>query len=260
MSNKSLSWQVKDTLHMQTLQVQPTTESQPLIVQDYTEKSIAVFGDTKPWAANLKALGGKFNGNLRGQPGWIFQKTKQAEVAQFVAQANARMIQPNVGPTANPYQVATPQMVPANYVQPAMTPQAAFAQLSVAQPTTQLAQPRITAPKPYAQLPTQPAAVTFPNMFTAGDGLAYQVIIYTVPVPSLGQRVTLRVGSGENTTDYGYVVSAINSTAPIDDIYITQVFPEGTDPETVPSISQAIIMKGKWQIFCMQGENSLIFH
>lgn len=42
------------------------------ITENYTDKSFAVFGDTKSHIEKLKSLGGKFNKNLRGQVGWIF--------------------------------------------------------------------------------------------------------------------------------------------------------------------------------------------
>ena len=65
-----------------------------LILEQYTDKSIAVFGNTLTWAANLKILGGKFNGNLKGRPGWIFPKTKEESIGEFVNSANEGIIQP----------------------------------------------------------------------------------------------------------------------------------------------------------------------
>lgn len=43
---------------------------------DYSEKAIAVIGDTKPIKDKLKELGGKFNFRLSCGAGWIFPKTK----------------------------------------------------------------------------------------------------------------------------------------------------------------------------------------
>lgn len=54
-------------------------------VERYSEKSIAVYD---PWSANLAALGGAFNVNLRGRPGWIFPRTKEQELIQYLAQTN----------------------------------------------------------------------------------------------------------------------------------------------------------------------------
>ncbi|CAH6419974.1 Hypothetical protein HVR_LOCUS1031 [uncultured virus] len=261
----------------------------------YSEKSIAVFGDTKPWAANLRALGGKFNGNLGGRPGWIFQRAKEGELMQFIVNANAGVIQAAPQPTT----VAQPTMVPQGFMQPAMTPQDAMARLTIAQPALpQAATPTIpfpqvplpgtlptiqpivrgavtpqltlavnvpkplspTIPKPFVPLPTQPTVVNHPNLFTAGDGLAYQVVMYTLPLPQVNQRVTLSIG--ENNIEYR--VSAMEKTSPpYDSILITRLpaedVPQVEDAEEQPT-SKAILMNGEWKVFCMQDEHRLIFH
>lgn len=49
-------------------------------IVDYSEKAIAVTGDTKAVKDQLKKLGGKFNGKLSCGPGWIFSKKKEAEI------------------------------------------------------------------------------------------------------------------------------------------------------------------------------------
>lgn len=51
-----------------------------LQIVDYSEKAIAVIGDTKQVKDELKALGGKFNFRLTCGAGWIFSKTKESEV------------------------------------------------------------------------------------------------------------------------------------------------------------------------------------
>jgi len=61
---------------------EPTATSAGVEVLDYSEKAVAVFGDTRPLKDQLKALGGRFNPYLThpttGQrtPGWIFPKSK----------------------------------------------------------------------------------------------------------------------------------------------------------------------------------------
>ena len=56
---------------------------------NYSEKSIAVIGDTREHKDNLKRLGGKFNMNLtitgEKQPGWVFPKTQQSVVDNFLS-------------------------------------------------------------------------------------------------------------------------------------------------------------------------------
>jgi hypothetical protein len=60
------------------------------IIEDYSEKAIAVFGDTKPISERLGAIqGSKFNPCLRGvgenkRPGWIFPKTRRSEVESLL--------------------------------------------------------------------------------------------------------------------------------------------------------------------------------
>lgn len=57
-------------------------------IVDYSEKAIAVFGDTKPLKDKLKALGGRFNPFLinsgEKMAGWIFPKTKSLELSQLL--------------------------------------------------------------------------------------------------------------------------------------------------------------------------------
>ena len=54
------------------------------IIVDYSEKALAVFGDTRPIKDLLKALGGRFNPKLTHEgtkkAGWIFSKSKEQEL------------------------------------------------------------------------------------------------------------------------------------------------------------------------------------
>ena len=51
-------------------------------VIDYSEKAIAIVGDTKPLKDILKALGGRFNFRLTCGAGWIFPKNKQPQIIE----------------------------------------------------------------------------------------------------------------------------------------------------------------------------------
>jgi len=54
-------------------------------VQDYSEKSFAVFGsETKTHKEKLKELGGKFNASLKCGPGWIFPMARKKDVLAFI--------------------------------------------------------------------------------------------------------------------------------------------------------------------------------
>lgn len=66
-----------------------------LNIIDYSDKSIVVFGsNTKTFKEQLKALGGRFNPNLKvrdgfeGGVGWIFSNKNRDTVLQFIEQAN----------------------------------------------------------------------------------------------------------------------------------------------------------------------------
>lgn len=51
---------------------------------DYSEKAIAVIGDTKEVKEQLKSLGGRFNPRLSCGAGWIFSKSKREQVAAML--------------------------------------------------------------------------------------------------------------------------------------------------------------------------------
>ena len=63
---------------------EPKNETNNIELVDYSEKAIAVFGETYEIREELKKLGGKFNRNLKGRAGWIFPKSRQNEVADII--------------------------------------------------------------------------------------------------------------------------------------------------------------------------------
>ena len=56
------------------------TTKKSLRLVDYSEKAVALFGDTKDFSEELKRIGGYFNPRLRGGMGWIFPKKKKEEL------------------------------------------------------------------------------------------------------------------------------------------------------------------------------------
>jgi hypothetical protein len=56
------------------------TKTGEVSVIEYSEKAIAVIGDTYPIKEKLKEAGGKFNKFLSCGAGWIFPKTKLTEL------------------------------------------------------------------------------------------------------------------------------------------------------------------------------------
>lgn len=72
-------------------------ESKEMEVVDYSEKAIAVFGDTKSIKDQLKELGGRFNPSLNyngeKRAGWIFSKKKADEVRNLMASEKVESVE-----------------------------------------------------------------------------------------------------------------------------------------------------------------------
>lgn len=60
------------------------TKFEDISIEQYSERSIVVYGDTRKYKEDLKKLGGKYNSRLNGKPGWIFPKTKEGDVNRFI--------------------------------------------------------------------------------------------------------------------------------------------------------------------------------
>ena len=68
-------------------------------IKEYSEKAIAVFGDTKPFSNELKDIGGKFNPSLTytendKRPGWIYSKKMADKVRELIEKINAGVVKP----------------------------------------------------------------------------------------------------------------------------------------------------------------------
>ena len=66
----------------------PETVTGDFIIVDYSEKALAVFGDTRPIKNRLLAIGGRFNTKLTHKgiktAGWVFSKLKEQEVRSLL--------------------------------------------------------------------------------------------------------------------------------------------------------------------------------
>jgi hypothetical protein len=64
------------------------SETTDFLIVDYSQKALAVFGNTRPMKEELKALGGRFNPKLTHKgtkkAGWIFSKSKEQEVRNLL--------------------------------------------------------------------------------------------------------------------------------------------------------------------------------
>jgi len=228
--------------------------------EHYTDNSIAVFGDTKTWKDELKNLGGRYNPSLRGRAGWIFPKTKEQELVNFVAQINSGNIKPQ--PQHPPqYQQPLLQPVPLNFNQPSMHPTDAFKRLSLFKPlineeskvNTLLNNPlrdysinqRELLKQPTTNVQTFQSNLTFPNVFTAADGFTYQIIMITTIVPVVGQTLSIAI----NDTSTDYQISAVKTTYPFDNAVIKN------DSEEF----EINIVNGQWKIKSITDEHSITF-
>lgn len=84
--------------HFSGTKVQPTKqiareprlskrENNNIRIEVYSERSIAVYGDTKALSDQFKEHGGYFNPYLRGGAGWVFSKRREQEVREIIANA-----------------------------------------------------------------------------------------------------------------------------------------------------------------------------
>ena len=86
--------EVKEVVKQKTIkskEKEPTKKTTPkFTIVDYSEKCVALFGDTKPIKDELKKLGGRFNSNLRPfdddsrVPGWVFPKKCREDLMKLI--------------------------------------------------------------------------------------------------------------------------------------------------------------------------------
>ena len=63
-------------------------------IQSYSEKAIAVFGDTTGITDILESVGGKYNAKLKGGAGWIFPKGKESVLKSALANGSNAITKP----------------------------------------------------------------------------------------------------------------------------------------------------------------------
>lgn len=62
-----------------------STNTDELKIEEYSEKSIVVRGNTKNRIQAMKDLGGLYNARLRDGAGWIFSKNKRGDVESYIS-------------------------------------------------------------------------------------------------------------------------------------------------------------------------------
>ena len=70
--------------NMTVQQAKTTTSSNDVRIVEYSDKSIAVYGNTKEIKDQLKAIGGRFNPKLKDGAGWIFPKNKESDARTLI--------------------------------------------------------------------------------------------------------------------------------------------------------------------------------
>ena len=55
-----------------------------LKLRDYSDKSFVVQGKTHNYRVDLKTLGGKYNPNLEGGPGWVFELSRKKDILNYI--------------------------------------------------------------------------------------------------------------------------------------------------------------------------------
>lgn len=70
-----------------TIEIKQREETFPYM-EKYSDKSFAIFGETKSYKEELKKLGCKFNSNLKGKAGWVCSIKKEPEVRSFIDSIN----------------------------------------------------------------------------------------------------------------------------------------------------------------------------
>lgn len=81
-----LNWRkmFADIIEAKELQ-KKTPKADGLQIIDYSEKALAVIGETKAVKEQLKQLGGRFNPRLSCGAGWIFSKKRETELRALIA-------------------------------------------------------------------------------------------------------------------------------------------------------------------------------
>ena len=80
--NKGVSLYTKPEPKQHKTNKTETTEAKGVQIIDYSERAIAIVGDTRAIKETLKNLGGRFNSHLSCGAGWIFSKTKEATLRE----------------------------------------------------------------------------------------------------------------------------------------------------------------------------------
>lgn len=198
-------------------------------IVEYSDKSFAVYGDTKPYKDELKELGGRYNANLRDGPGWIFSNTKLSAVEEFFDAVKEPS--PKSSPKVNTNAPKTySKPAPKTYTRPVVKPRATV--------------PKIT---PMNNISMNDNSKTFIGQ----DKVEYQIIVTVCPLPHIGQIIT--VDSLDKTLAGDYEIIIISDLP-------DQNFGYGRGNGDDELVGSATIINGRWQLKHVVSSHEIIFH
>ena len=198
------------------------------IILNYSNYSFVVSGATKEYKEQLMALGGKYNPHLKTGPGYIFPNKKQQEVTDFVEKENNSL--GHKDGLVNKDGVVNKDLLSIDKKDV----------LTIVKKNNTIKSPLLSTK----------SSISYPNRFVGSDGLQYQIIIETCPLPYIDQKVTVKVSDDS----FDGVVSNVNDGSPINDITLTY------EEEDIVKQTRVIIINGKWQIHGFIQNHELIFH
>lgn len=83
------NWKIGNYKYVPSKEESKNTETfssvEGIEIVDYSEKAIAIIGNTKPLKDILKSVGGRFNAHLKCGAGWIFSKSKESDLRAALA-------------------------------------------------------------------------------------------------------------------------------------------------------------------------------
>lgn len=209
----------------QPAQLLSSSAGSMIIEPNYSDRSFKVSGEaTRNYTPSLRNMGGVYNPRLRGGPGWTFSNTRYAEVADFVARANAGQV-PIEG---------TMRSQVGRDIQRQMT-------LQSQQRTTQ---PRMT------RVVTTPLALPVTSTATVAPG-TMQTVSWIVQKPAT--NMTARVQVGSNAADYLVIQTLVN---PATNIVETAIIAPVAQPLAQ---SRVVIVNGAWQVWGYAPEHTITF-
>ena len=97
-----IEMQKTDATYSAIISLKPTSASATdaiVRIVEYSDKAIAVYGDTMRYSEKFKEIGGYFNDRLREGAGWIFSKKHELEVRNFIKDKMTDVYTENLSPS-----------------------------------------------------------------------------------------------------------------------------------------------------------------